>query len=75
MNKRIYTVSIINMLDGAAAVWNSAFSTENKAVCFKEKAEGWIEDNGYLGILKVDMDACTLDDESYMEMLEEEYGE
>lgn len=75
MNKRIYTVSIINTLDGAAAVWNSAFSTENKAVCFKEKAEGWIEDNGYLGILKVDMDSGRLDSESYLEMLEEEYGE
>lgn len=75
MNKRIYTVSIINMLDGAAAVWTSAFSTIKKATCFKEKAEEWFENNGYLGILKVDMDACILDDESYMEMLVEEYGE
>ena len=75
MNKHIYTVSIINVVDGAAAVWTSAFSTENKAVCFKEKAEEWIENNGYLGILKVDMDSGRLDSESYLEMLVEEYGE
>lgn len=36
---KIWFVSIINMLDCDAAVWNSVFSTSEKAIDFKEKAE------------------------------------
>ena len=75
MNKHIYTVSIINVVDVDADIWTSAFSTEKKAKDFKEKVEKWIEDNFCYGSLKVNMDSGTLDSESYLEMLVEEYGE
>lgn len=75
MNKHIYTVSIINEADVGAAIWTSAFSTENKALRFKAKAEKWIRENNCHGCLKVDMDSGALDSENYLEVLEEEYGE
>lgn len=71
----IWTVSIVNMIDSDADVWNSAFSSSEKALDFKIKAEGWIEKHDLTGTLKVDMDSGRLDDESYLDMLEEEYGE
>lgn len=71
----IWTVSIINMIDSDADVWNSAFSSSEKALDFKIKADKWIEEHNLTGTLKVDMDSGRLDDESYLDMLEEEYGE
>lgn len=71
----IWTVSIINMIERDADVWNSAFSSSEKALDFKIKAEKWIKEHDLTGTLKVNMDFGRLDSENYLDILEAEYGE
>ena len=70
----VYTVSIKDLEGDDDDIWTAAFSTGEKADAFVEKAKQKLEAYG-ISSVQVCLDVSYLDDEMYLEWIDERYGD
>lgn len=71
----IWTVSIKDRLEPEMSIWTTAFSTEKKADDFVEKAKERLKSYGALDTTDVIKDRSYLDDEMYLDWIDDRWGE
>lgn len=71
----IWTVSIKDRLEPEMSIWTATFSTEKKADDFIEKVKKKLKGYGVLDTTDVIKDRSYLDDEMYLEWVDDRWGE
>lgn len=71
----IWTVSIKDRLEPEMSIWTAAFSTEKKADDFVEKVKKKLKSYGALDTTDVIKDRSYLDDEMYLDWIDDRWGE
>lgn len=71
----IWTVSIKDRLEPEMSIWTASFSTEEKANAFMEKVKAKLKEYGALDTTDVVRDRSYLDDEMYLEWIDDRWGE
>lgn len=71
----LWTVSIKERDDPDMDIWTACFSTEKKADAFKAAAEAKLKGYGVIERVDVTKDCSTLDDDMYLDWIDERYGD
>ena len=71
----IWTVSIKDRLEPEMSIWTASFSTEKKADDFAEKVKEKLKSYGAIDTTDVIKDRSYLDDEMYLDWIDDRWGE
>ena len=74
-SQKIWTVSIKDREDSDMDIWTASFSSEKAADAFKAAAEGKLQGYGVLNTVDVIKDCGFIDDESYLDWIDDRYGD
>lgn len=74
-HQQVWTVSIKDREDAEMDIWTASFSSEEKADSFKAAAEEKLKAYGVFGTVDVTKDCSTVDDDMYLEWIDDRYGE
>lgn len=71
----IWTVSIKDRLEPEMSIWTASFSTEEKANAFVKKVKEKLKSYGALDTTDVIKDRSYLDDEMYLDWIDDRWSE
>ena len=73
--QQVWTVSIKDREDAEMDIWTASFTSERKAEEFKERAVEKLKRYGVFETVDVVIDSSYLDDDMYLEWIDDRYGE
>lgn len=75
IGRKIYTVSIYDMLDEDMDIWTASFSSRKRAEAFRDKVIAKLNEYEATETVKVTLDSGEINDEEYIDWLDGRYGE